>query len=366
MEIANLSLQNFRNYQSEKIKFSSGVNVFKGQNGQGKTNILEAIYYLLTGKSYRIRKEQELIYWGENAFHLFGEFLAFDRKLSLESHYLDKLKIVKINQVPCKKLSDFVGTVNVVFFSPDDLIMVKGGPAERRRFLDLHITQLYSQHVHLLNSYNKVLHQKAALLKNLTQMSKASKISNIEIWNEQLLDLGSKIIRNRCKFTQILAQKSKEIYNQLSSGEEELSLNYLALGHQDVEKALNEFPVLLAEKMNQEIERQMILVGPHRDDLNFQLNGKSARIYASQGQQRSIVLSLKLAELEVIHQEKDEYPLLLLDDVLSELDIFRREYLLEFIQPIRQALITMTSAEKPPNKIAALFQVDKGHIGRIN
>lgn len=118
--------------------------------------------------------------------------------------------------------------------------------------------------------------------------------------------------------------------------------------------------------MKQEIERQMILVGPHRDDLNFQLNGKSARIYASQGQQRSIVLSLKLAELEVIYQEKGEYPLLLLDDVLSELDIFRREYLLEFIQPIRQALITMTSAEKPSTEIASLFQVDKGHIGRIN
>ncbi|AHF05670.1 DNA replication/repair protein RecF [Desulfitobacterium metallireducens] len=363
MEIAKLYLQNFRNYKNEKIQFSSGINVLQGQNGQGKTNILEAIYYLLTGKSYRVRKEQELIFWGENAFHIFGDFLAYERRLSLESHYLDKRKIVKINHVPCKKLSDFVGTINVVFFSPDDLIMVKGGPAERRRFLDLHITQLNSRHVHLLNDYNKVLHQKAALLKSSIQ---TSKVSNIEIWNEQLLDLGSKIIRNRWRFTQIIAKKSKEIYYQLSSGEEELSINYLALGHQDVEEALHEFPILLEEKMKQEIERQMILVGPHRDDLNFQLNGKSARIYASQGQQRSIVLSLKLAELEVIYQEKGEYPLLLLDDVLSELDIFRREYLLEFIQPIRQALITMTSAEKPSTEIASLFQVDKGHIGRIN
>lgn len=366
MEIAKLSLQNFRNYKHEEITFSPGINVLKGQNGQGKTNALEAIYYLLTGKSYRVRKEQELIYWGENAFHLYGEFLAYNRRLNLESHYLDKHKIVKINQVPCRKLSDFVGTINVVFFSPDDLIMVKGGPAERRRFLDLHITQLYSRHVHLLNNYNKVLHQKGALLRSSVQTSRAAKIANLEIWNEQLIDLGSKIIRNRSKFTQILAQKSKEIYKQISSGEEELNLSYLALGHQDVERALEEFPTMLNEKMNQEIDRQMILVGPHRDDLNFQLNGKSARIYASQGQQRSIVLSLKLAELEVIYQEKGEYPLLLLDDVLSELDVFRREYLLEFIQQIRQALITMTSAERLPTEKASLFQVNKGHIGRIN
>ncbi|HVJ49105.1 DNA replication/repair protein RecF [Desulfitobacterium sp.] len=363
MEIQNLNLHNFRNYKNEKIQFSPGVNVLQGQNGQGKTNVLEGIYYLLTGKSYRAHREQEMICWGENAFHIFGDFLAYQRQLSLESHYLDKHKIVKINNVSCKKLSDYVGTVNVVFFSPDDLIMVKGGPAERRRFLDLHITQLYVRHVHLLNDYNKVIHQKAALLKSPYQ---ASKVSNIELWNEQVLDLGSKIIRNRWNFTQILAKKSQEIYTQLSSGEEELGLNYLALGYQDTEKALREFPQMLEEKMKLEIERQMILVGPHRDDLDFQLNGKSARIYASQGQQRSIVLSLKLAELEVIFQEKGEYPLLLLDDVLSELDIFRREYLLEFIKPIRQALITMTSAEKlSTTEIVSLFRVEKGHIGRI-
>lgn len=363
MEIAKLKLQNFRNYLDQNIHFTSGINVLQGQNGQGKTNILEGIYYLLTGKSYRVRREQELIRWGESGFHLYGEFLAQQRKLNLESHYLDRRKIVKINQVPCKKLSDYVGTINVVFFSPDDLIMVKGGPAERRRFLDLHITQLYSRHIHLLNAYNKVLQQKAALLKSPLR---ESKVASIELWNEQLLDLGSKIIRNRANYTQNLCQKSQEIYSQLSSGQEELGLSYVALGYHDIEKALSEFPKLLEEKMTQEIERQIILIGPHRDDLSFQINGKSARLYASQGQQRSIVLSLKLAELEVIFQEKGEYPLLLLDDVLSELDNFRREYLLEFIKPIRQALITMTSAEKTDTEIAALFRVDKGHIGRIH
>ena len=363
MEIVNLKLQNFRNYEKENIHFSSGINVFQGENGQGKTNVLEGIYYLLTGKSYRVRREQELILWGKNEFHLFGDFLAYQRNLSLESHYLERRKIVKINQVPCKKLSDYVGTINVVFFSPDDLMMVKGGPAERRRFIDLHITQMYPRHVHLLNAYNKVLQQKAALLKSSIQSAKAS---NIEIWNEQLLDLGSKIIRNRWHYTQILSQKSQEIYSQLSAKKEELMISYLALGHQDIEKALKEFPKMLEEKMQQEIERQIILVGPHRDDLNYQINGKSARIFASQGQQRSIILSLKLAELEVIFKEKGEYPLLLLDDVLSELDIFRREYLLEFIQPIDQALITMTSAEKPSKKIKSLFQVEKGHVGRIH
>ncbi len=363
MEIQWLHLQNFRNYSDQELHFSSGVNVLQGENGQGKTNVLEGIYYLLTGKSYRVHREQELARWGENEFHLYGDFLISQRKLRLESHYRDKKKMIKINQVPCKKLSDYVGTINVVFFSPDDLVMVKGGPAERRRFLDLHIAQLHSRHVHLLNAYNKVLHQKTALLRNSFQ---GIKKEQIELWNEQLVNVGSQILRNRWEYTALLSEVSKKIYEQLSSGEERLTMEYQALGKNNLQEALESFPKMLEEKMAMEIERQMILVGPHRDDIVFKLNQKSARLYGSQGQQRSIVLSLKLAELEVMRQEKGEYPILLLDDVLSELDTFRREYLLRFVKSLQQTIITMTSADTPAAHISSLFRVEKGQIRRKN
>lgn len=363
MEIQWLHLQNFRNYSDQELHFLSGVNVLQGENGQGKTNVLEGIYYLLTGKSYRVHREHELARWGENEFHLYGDFLISQRKLRLESHYRDKRKMIKINQIPCKKLSDYVGTINVVFFSPDDLVMVKGGPAERRRFLDLHIAQLHSRHVHLLNAYNKVLHQKTALLRDSYQ---GLKKEQIELWNEQLVNVGSQILRNRWEYTALLSEMSKKIYEQLSSGEEMLTMEYQALGKNNLQEALESFPKMLEEKMSMEIERKMILVGPHRDDIVFKLNQKSARLYGSQGQQRSIVLSLKLAELEVMRQEKGEYPILLLDDVLSELDSFRREYLLRFVKSLKQTIITMTSADTPAAHISSLFRVEKGQIRRKN
>lgn len=357
-----MQLKYFRNYLDQEVKFRPGLNVLQGENGQGKTNILEGIYYLLTGKSYRVHREQELACWGQNEFHLYGDFVVYRRKLRLESHYKDKKKVIKINQVPCKKLSEYIGTINVVFFSPDDLIMVKGGPAERRRFLDLHIAQHHSRHIQLLNAYNKVMQQKNALLKR----SQGGIRSQIELWNEQILRVGSEIIKNRWEFTGLLSQKSKEIYRQISSGKEELSMEYHSLGKSDLEEALELFPKLLEEKTPLEIERKMILVGPHRDDILFKLNDRSARLYGSQGQQRSIILSTKLAELEVINQEKGEFPLLLLDDVLSELDQFRRDYLLDYVKSLKQTIITMTSAETLTHRASLLLKVEKGQIGRID
>ncbi|ACL18073.1 DNA replication/repair protein RecF [Desulfitobacterium hafniense] len=364
MEIKWLHLKSFRNYQDQEVDFRPGLTILQGENGQGKTNILEGIYYLLTGKSYRVHREQELARWGENEFHLYGDFIVQRRKLRLESHYQDKRKIIKINQIPCRKLSEYVGTINVVFFSPDDLVMVKGGPAERRRFLDLHIAQHHSKHIQLLNAYNKVLQQKNALLKQGQGGSK-SQIAQIELWNEQILRIGSEIIRNRWEFTGLLSRKGQEIYGQISSGKEELTMDYHALGKNNLEEALAAFPKLLAEKMSLEMERKMVLIGPHRDDILFKLNERSARLYGSQGQQRSIVLSTKLAELEVIRQEKGDYPLLLLDDVLSELDRFRRDYLLDYTKSLQQTIMTMTSAETLTQRASLLLKVEKGQIGRI-
>ena len=360
--IKGLRLQNFRNYQDEFVQFTPGTNILIGDNGQGKTNILEGIYYLLTGKSYRVQREHELLRWEQNEFHLYGDFLMSHHKVSLESHYRDKKKVVKINHVPCRRLSDFVGTINVVFFSPDDLIMIKGGPLERRRFLDLHIAQMRPGHVSLLNAYNKVIQQKSALLK--TYVEKELKYSQLQLWNAQILELGEKIIRNRSDLTKRLQGVSGQIYADLTSKKEKIQISYFALGKKTMDEALSEFPKLLNEKLEQEVERQMVLVGPHRDDVHILLDGKPARLYASQGQQRSIVLSLKLAELELIRQEKEEYPLLLLDDVLSELDHFRRDYLIKFIELSRiQTLITMTSGENILES-GTFLRVEQGHIRR--
>lgn len=362
MIIKDLRLQNFRNYQDESVQFMTGTNILVGDNGQGKTNILEGIYYLSTGKSYRVQREQELLRWEQSEFHLYGDFLRTHHKVSLESHYRDKKKVVKVNQVSCQRLSDFVGTVNIIFFSPDDLVMIKGGPVERRRFLDSHIAQMRPGHVTLLNAYNKVIQQKSALLKSY--IAKPLKYSQLLLWNEQIIELGEKIIRNRADLTERIQNVADGIYSNLSSQREKMQAVYIALGKKDIVEAISEFPQLLHDKLEQEIERQMVLFGPHRDDVQILLNNKPARLYASQGQQRSLVLSLKIAELELIRQEKREYPLLLLDDVLSELDRFRRDYLIKFIESSRiQTLITMTSGETQLES-GALYRVEQGHIRR--
>lgn len=361
MIIKHIKLDDFRNYQTETISFGPKINMLCGQNGQGKTNILEGIYYLVTGKPYRTSREEELIRWGTEQFHLYGDFLINKQKVSLESHYQNKRKIIKINKVPCRRLSEYVGNINVVFFSPDDLVMIKGGPGERRRFLDLHIAQLKPAYIGLLNSYNQVFQQKNALLR---LPGSDSKRGQMQLWNEQLCAYGSQIMTWRWQHTQTLNDCAKDIYQDLSDWKEQLSLTYLPLGQRDLNDALQKFPLLLEQKLDQEIERKTVLLGPHRDDLEIVLNQKSARNFASQGQQRSIVLSLKLAQVETVKTNKGEYPILLLDDVLSELDNFRREYLLQFIQATTiQTILTMTSADHHPWN-AQTFSVHNGTVRR--
>lgn len=364
MHIKNLNLHNFRNYAHQNVEFQQGINLLVGSNGQGKTNALEGIYYLLTGKSYRVKLENELILWGEKNFYLQASFNAMDRLINLESYYETGKKVMKINQLACKRLSDYVGTVNAVFFSPDDLNIVKKSPNERRRFLDLLIAQVRPGHIALLNSYLKVIRQKNTLLrreKNLTSLRK-----QLRAWNEQLIEMGTKIIINRWEFTETLNNYSRPIFNSIFSSQDHMDLYYIGLGKRDIEESLRLFPKMLENKMEQEIDRKIVLIGPHRDDIMIELNGRSAKLYGSQGQQRSLVLCLKLAEMEIILSEKGEYPILLLDDVLSELDEFRREYLIKYINTAdKQTIITMTGADdKIINQEKVVYKVNNGRIRR--
>lgn len=362
MIIKHFALTNFRNYIAADLELLPGTNIFVGYNGQGKTNILEGIYYLLHGRSYRAQRDSELMRWGEHYFHLAGEFASDNRKILIESSYQERRKVMKVNGVPVRKLSEYLGTVNAVSFAPDDLTMIKGGPAERRRFLDRHLAQIKPGYIGILNSYNRALQQKNTLLK--TTLTTREKRLQSALWNEQLITYGKKIIASRLEARDRLAKIAAKIYANISDHQENLGMIYLSLGKNDGRSALEHFASLLENKMNEEIERQTSLLGPHRDDLAFELNNQPSRLYASQGQQRSIVLSLKLAQLELIREDKSDYPLLLLDDVLSELDVLRRQFLLRFIHTSKiQTLLTMTNGETLPES-SAIFNVEQGKIRR--
>lgn len=363
MRIINLHLKDFRNYKDQTVQFQPGINILVGSNGQGKTNILEGINYLITGKSYRIKQEEELIFFGENSFYLKAVFNVFKRNINLESYFEPKKKVMKINQISCKKLSDYVGTVNAVFFSPDDLNIIKKGPQDRRRFLDHLISQLRPSHISLLNTYLKIIRHKSILLKTERNINYLQ--SQLQVWNEQLTEVGSKIITNRWYFTEKMNEYGHPIFKRIFSAESDMSIIYQTSG-KTLDEALQNFPSNLSQRMKQEIEKKYILIGPHRDDLLIKFNGKPAKLFASQGQQRALVLCLKLAEMEIILNEKGEYPLLLLDDVLSELDKNRRQYLMNYISSTqKQSIITMTDLDEDLFiGETPIFEVFQGQIRR--
>lgn len=366
MHISKLSLYNFRNYHTEEVQFEPRINLLIGSNGQGKTNILESIYYLSAGKSYRIKKADDLISWNENSFYLKADFFVHNRQLKLESYYEPGKKVMKINQSSCKRLSDYVGTVNAVFFSPDDLAIVKKNPQERRRFIDYLLSQVKPSYIHLLNSYLRILYQKNTLLK--TEKDQTLLKNQLQIWNEQLAETGRKIIQYRWEIIVKLNSFCQPIFREIFAPQDKMELRYLTYA-KTLEDSLALLPLILEKRMKQEIVRKAVLIGPHKDDLLITLNGKVARTYASQGQQRALVLCLKLAEMEIVLEEKKEYPILLLDDVLSELDKYRRNYLLNYLKTRpEQAIITMTDPESSllsPHETTS-YKVDQGRIRRIN
>ena len=338
MYIKNLKLSNFRNYNNLYINFENGINIIYGDNAQGKTNILEAIYVCGTTKSHRGSKDKEIIKMGEKEAHI-KLLLNRDSVVhSIDMHLRNnKQKGVAINSIPTKKTSDLFGIINIIFFSPEDLNIIKNGPSERRRFLDLELCQLDKIYLHHLSNYNKTLSQRNNLLKQIVY--DRNLMDTIYIWDSKLIEHGKNIINTRNKFILKLNDLIYEIHKKLTGGKEKLLLKY----EPNVTEA--EFE----EKLNKSLERDLYLkmtnVGPHRDDMCFLLGDIDIRKYGSQGQQRTATLSLKLAEIDLVRSVIKDDPILLLDDVLSELDRQRQTQLLDSIGGI-QTMITCTGLEE--------------------
>lgn len=354
MYIERLELKNFRNYESLSITFDKGINILYGKNAQGKTNILEAVFAGCTSRSHKSAKDRELIKFGEEEAHVKVNLIKNEIPYRIDLHIKkNRAKGIAVNGVPLRKISDLFGTANVVFFSPEDLSLIKDGPAERRRFIDTELCQLDRIYTHDLISYNKVVEQKNKLLKDMSEEAQCAPSSesalSMEVYNEQLLKYGCSIMERRAKFIKELNGFIKDIHMNITGGSEVLKLNY--------EKNVSEsdFASMLAMNMDREIKNGCSLTGPHRDDLGFKVNNVDLRKFGSQGQQKTASLSLKMAEISLVESVIGEKPVLLLDDVLSELDRNRQDQLLDSVKDI-QTLLTCTGID---DLIERRFRMDK-------
>lgn len=361
MYISSLSLTDFRNYSSETIQFSPNTNVIIGDNAQGKTNILEAVYLFSQGRSHRAKSDRELIKFGCDFARLSLDFHDSRRDYNAVIQLAKNgQKNIKINHVQITKLSMLMNYLNVVMFSPEDLDLVKGSPSVRRRFIDSSVSQLYPAYLTSLIDYHKALSQKNSLLKTLKSKNCKSDIM-LSVWNEQLAREAEKIIKYRTDFINLVNKYAAGIQEEIS--EELLSITYspgIKSSCFDTSSIFN----YLEKNQRREIEFASSQVGIQRDDIHITINNKEAKLYGSQGQQRTAALSMKIAQAEYIHHIKEEYPVLLLDDIMSELDINRRLYLAQKIKG-KQVLITSTDTDlMDSTDKTKLFRIKNGSVIR--
>ena len=357
MIIKSLELQDYRNYNSLNLTFDKGTNILYGDNAQGKTNILEAIYVAATTKSHKGSKDKDIINFDKEEAHIRTYIEKEGVETRVDMHLRkSKSKGIAIDGQKIKKAADLLGLCNVVFFSPEDLSIIKEGPAERRNFVDMELCQLDNFYLYNLNNYNKIVNQRNSLLKELYFQPQLKETLNI--WDSQLVSYGSKIIERRKLFAEQLNEIIFDIHKKLSGGKEEIKIVY----EPNVE--LEEFESKLKYSQDKDIKAKMTTVGPHRDDFCFYVGGIDIRKFGSQGQQRTAALSLKLSEIELVKRITKDTPILLLDDVLSELDNNRQNYLLNSIGDI-QTIITCTGLEEFVNnrfEINKVYKVTDGVV----
>jgi DNA replication and repair protein RecF len=372
MYIEELALKNYRNYETLTVQFENKVNVILGENAQGKTNVMESIYVLAMAKSHRTSNDKDLIRWDQEYAKIEGRVQKQYSSLPLQLVISKKGKKAKCNHIEQQKLSQYVGNLNVVMFAPEDLNLVKGSPQVRRRFIDMEIGQVSPIYLHDMSQYQKILQQRNHFLK-MMQIKKQTDQTMLEILTEQFIHVAVRIIMKRFEFLRMLEKWAGPIHNGISRGLESLKIEYKpsvdVLEEQDLSKMITLFEEKFAKVKVREIERGTTLFGPHRDDLLFFVNDRDVQTFGSQGQQRTTALSLKLAEIELIHSQIGEYPVLLLDDVLSELDDYRQSHLLNTIQGRVQTFVTTTSVDGIHHqtlKDASTFNVAAGVINKVD
>ena len=356
MFIEKLALNNYRNYDNADITFSDGINILYGDNAQGKTNILEAVYMTATTKSHRGSKDKDIIRFGSDESHIRTELKKNDVSHRIDIHLRkSKSKGIAIDMIPIKRSADLFGMINIILFSPEDLSIIKNGPAERRRFMDMELCQLNRIYYNNLCTYNKILNQRNNQLKE-DMYGKNQDI--LDVWDSQLIDYGLKIIKDRNNFIDMINEIIVDIHRVLTNGKENLRLVY------DKNVSEDNFAIELCNRRDMDIRLMSTSVGPHRDDISFMINDIDVRKYGSQGQQRTVALSLKLAEIELVKKIINDNPILLLDDVMSELDNTRRDALLSSISNI-QTIITCTGYDdfiKERLSIDKIYKVEQGKI----
>lgn len=374
MFIKSIELKNFRNYKDLSIEFSSNKILLIGKNAQGKTNLLESLYYLSCLNSARAKTDSELIFWNEEYAKLKATVLKNDLDKELEVLINPpKRKELKVNQVKKTKSADFCTNLSIVSFSVNDLLLLRGVPDDRRSWLDMAISQIYPAYPDRLSKYNKIRIQKNNHLKEIKGNINAN-TDLLDVFNSQLIVAGSNIIFLRLKFLQELQKIAMEKHFQIANNETLTTVynstvcsdvDFCTVKDLSVEDIASKFEQKLAERKLEEIIRAQALVGPHRDDVSFFINDIEAKKFASQGQQRTIVLSLKLAELELVKQKIDDIPVLLLDDVLAELDNIRQNYLLNAIGTETQTIITSVDTlqfDEEYLKDVEIFKISEGKL----
>ena len=357
MIVKSLELENFRNYRTLQVVFDKDTNIFYGNNAQGKTNILEAVYLGGTTKSHKGSKDKDMISFQEEESHIRMMIQKGNVTRKIDMHLKrNKTKGIAIDGIPIKKAAELFGIINIVFFSPEDLNIIKNGPAESRRFIDLELCQLDKIYLYNLSNYNKIILQRNKLLKEISFHPEYA--DTLDIWDMLLAGYGAKIIKRRALFAQQLGEIAGGIHESLTGGKESLEIEY------EANVSADQFYEYLKKDRDKDIKYKMTCWGPHRDDLCLKVKGIDIRKFGSQGQQRTAALTLKLSEIELVKRITKDTPVLLLDDVLSELDSSRQNYLLNSIHDI-QTLITCTGLDEFINNrfyINKIFHVEEGTV----
>lgn len=353
MYITNIKLTNFRNYDEQEIELGKNINIIYGDNAQGKTNIIESIFLCSIGKSFRTNKENEMIKFNKDFSSIYIDYEKSDREGNIKIDLSSK-KNIYINGIKIKKLSDLLGNINTVIFTPDDINILRDGPSKRRRFLDIMIGQLRPNYIYLLNMYNKTLDQRNNYLKQIKEENKSEDL--LDIWDEKIVEYGVQIYNYRKEFIEKLKNKINNIHKKITYEKENIKIEYIS-NCENKEIYLK----WLKDRRKLDIIKGYTTKGIHRDDFNVYINDELVNVYGSQGQNRTVILSLKISEMQVIYDEIGEYPILLLDDFMSELDEKRRKNFIENIEN-NQVIITCTDKIDIEKMDCKLFNVNHGKI----